>query len=144
VGRLHNSAAHKRFRCASMQVAAAYQNGYLAFGDLVNSLGAPAVYNLQTGLLDPLSMLPVGNPWQAARTYQVGECVTPAAPVGGNSHIYRCTRQESAETLNQYFRLERLRRWGWRSDVARKHSGHVAVGTVGISVLVCATWSRCS
>jgi hypothetical protein len=77
---------------ASMQVAAAYQKGYLAFGDLVHALGAPAVYNLQTGKLDPLSMLPVGNPWEAGRAYQVGECITPAAPVGGNGHIYRCTQ----------------------------------------------------
>ena len=76
---------------ASLQAAAAYQKGYLAFGDLINSLASPAVYNLQTKVLDPLSMLPVGNPWAANTPYNVGEVVTPVSPVGGNGHTYRCT-----------------------------------------------------
>jgi hypothetical protein len=76
---------------ASMQAAAAYQKGFLAFGDLKNALAEPAVLNLKTGILDPLSMLPVGNPWAADTEYEVGEVVTPSAPVGGNGHCYRCT-----------------------------------------------------
>lgn len=77
---------------SSMQVAAAFKNGYLAFGDLKNSLASPAVYNPTLGKLDPLSMLPVGQPWEANRAYFLGECVTPATPVGGNGHLYQCTQ----------------------------------------------------
>lgn len=77
---------------ASMQLAAAFTRGYLAFGDLKNSLGLPAVYTPSTGTLDPLSMLPVGQPWAALTNYYLGECITPAIPVGGNGHIYQCTQ----------------------------------------------------
>lgn len=77
---------------ASMQVAAGFANGYLAFGDLKNSLGLSAVYNPALNKLDPLSMLPFGQPWQANRKYFLGECVTPAAPVGGNGRVYQCTQ----------------------------------------------------
>lgn len=76
---------------ASMQVAAAYTRGFLAFTDLKNSSGSPAVYDIASGHLDPLSMLPVGSPWQAKRAYNVGEIVTPLTPFGGNAHWYRCT-----------------------------------------------------
>lgn len=75
---------------ASMQAAAAYNKGYLAFTDLLTSKGAPAVYNLKTGNLDAFSMRPVGEPWKALTTYRVGEVVTPST-VGGNGHTYRCT-----------------------------------------------------
>lgn len=76
---------------ASMQPAAAYQKGYLAFTDLVNSAALPAVLNLLTGKLDPLSMKPVGVGWLPNTQYNVGEVVTPSLPVGGNSHTYICT-----------------------------------------------------
>lgn len=76
---------------ASMQAAAAYQKGYLAFTDLVNSAASPAVLNLLTGKLDPLSMKPVGVGWLNNTQYNVGEVVTPATPVGGNGHWYQCT-----------------------------------------------------
>lgn len=76
---------------ASMQVASAYQKDYCAFGNLLNSLAPPAVLNLQTGNLDPLSMKPVGVGWLPDTQYNVGEVVTPAAPVGGNAHTYICT-----------------------------------------------------
>ena len=46
-----------------MQVAAQFKKGYLAFGDLKNSLGSP-VYNPALNTLDPLSMLPFGAAWQ--------------------------------------------------------------------------------
>ena len=74
----------------SMQVAAAYKKGYLAFTDLLNSQGAPAVYNLSTGNLDPFSSKQVGQTWAANTAYQVGEVLTPTA-VGGNGHTYRIT-----------------------------------------------------
>lgn len=76
---------------ASMQVAAAFKNGYLAFTDLKNSKASPAVYNPILNTLDPLSMKQVGQLWTASTPYQVGEVVCPATPVGGNSHSYRCT-----------------------------------------------------
>lgn len=76
---------------ASMQVASAYQKDYLAFGNLVNSLAAPAVFNLQTGNLDPLSGKPLGVGWLPNTQYNVGEVVTPSAPTGGNGHTYICT-----------------------------------------------------
>ena len=75
---------------ASMQEASAYAKTFLAFGDLRNSLGAPAVYNPVLDQLDPLSMKPVGVTWAAATSYQIGEVVTPPTPVGGNGHTYRC------------------------------------------------------
>jgi hypothetical protein len=76
---------------ASMQAAAAYQKGYLAFGDLKQSLASPAVLNLLTMNLDPLSTLPVGQSWAPLTNYVVGNVVTPATPVGGNGHSYICT-----------------------------------------------------
>lgn len=74
----------------SMQIAAAYKKGYLALTDLLNSTGAPAVYDLATGILDPLSMKPYGFTWKPEVDVHVGEVVTPATPVGGNGHTYRC------------------------------------------------------
>lgn len=76
---------------SSMQAAAAYKKGFFAFTDLKNSLGPPAVYSILNNTLDPLSMKPVGVSWAANTTYQVGEVVTPATPVGGNGHSYICT-----------------------------------------------------
>ncbi|HEV7674378.1 MAG TPA: hypothetical protein VGQ12_07600 [Candidatus Angelobacter sp.] len=75
----------------SLQAAAAYKKAYLAFTDLLSTQAAPAVLNLQTLNLDPLSAKPTGVPWSANTVYQVGDTVTPSTPVGGNSHIYRCT-----------------------------------------------------
>jgi hypothetical protein len=75
---------------ASMQAATAYQKAYLAFGNLKNSLAAPAVFNPLLNTLDPLSMKLVGQLWTAATQYQVGEVVCPPTPVGGNGHSYRC------------------------------------------------------
>jgi hypothetical protein len=46
---------------ASMQAAAAFNKHFLAFSDLKNSLASPAVLNLETGVLDPLSMAPQGS-----------------------------------------------------------------------------------
>ena len=88
---------------ASMQVAAVFKNAYLAFGDLKNSLASPAVYNPTLKTLDPLSMLPVGNPWQANTQYQLGECVTPATPVGGNGRLYQCTQAGKSGAVQPNF-----------------------------------------
>src|SRR5579864_1572867 len=75
-----------------MQVAAAYNRGYLAFSDMKVGLANPAVYDLPSGNLDPYSMRPVGARWQANTAYQVGEVVTPATGgTVGNGHTYRCT-----------------------------------------------------
>lgn len=76
---------------ASMQAVSAFKRGFLAFTDLKNSKGAPAVYDIASGRLDPLSMRPVGEPWKPTTPYQVGEVVTPSTPFGGNGHSYRCT-----------------------------------------------------
>ncbi|HEY6349685.1 MAG TPA: hypothetical protein VI636_09770 [Candidatus Angelobacter sp.] len=75
-----------------MQVAAAYNRGYLAFSDMKVGLANPAVYDLPSGNLDPYSMRPVGARWQANTAYQAGEVVTPATGgTVGNGHTYRCT-----------------------------------------------------
>jgi hypothetical protein len=74
---------------SSLQVASAYKRGFLAFTDLANSSARGAIYDIATGNLDPLSMLPMGEPW-AAGTYAIGEVVTPSNPFGGNGHSYRC------------------------------------------------------
>lgn len=76
---------------ASMQAAAAFKRGFLAFSDLKNSKGAGAVYDIASGRLDPLSLRPMGDPWKAGTFYNVGEVVTPSTPFGGNGHTYRCT-----------------------------------------------------
>ncbi|MBZ5522443.1 MAG: hypothetical protein LAP21_09410 [Acidobacteriia bacterium] len=77
---------------AQMQAAAAYNRGYLAFSDLKSSpLAGAAVYDLQSGALDPYSMLPVGDRWRATNAYKAGEVITPTTGTAGNGHTYRCT-----------------------------------------------------
>lgn len=75
---------------SSMQAASAFKKAFLAFGDLKNSLGSPAVYNLALDTLDPLSMKLEGQVWSRLTNYYVGEMVTPSIPIGGNGHTYRC------------------------------------------------------
>jgi len=55
------------------------------------SLANPAVYDLQSGNLDPYSMRPVGDRWKASTAYSVGEVITPNTGTTGNGHTYRCT-----------------------------------------------------
>ncbi len=88
---------------ASMQSALAYKKAFLVFGDLLNSLGAPAVLNLSTGVLDPLSGKPFGASWLANTQYNLGEVVTPANPVGGNGHTYVCTQAGKSGALQPAF-----------------------------------------
>src|SRR5262249_25880603 len=77
---------------AHMQVAAAYNRGYLAFSDMKVALASPAVYDLPSGNLDPYSMRPVGDRWLANTAYALGEVVTPSSGgTVGNGHTYRCT-----------------------------------------------------
>lgn len=77
---------------AQMQVAAAYNRGYLAFSDLKNTPLAPAaVYDLPSGTVDPYTMRPFGDRWKAATAYKAGEVVTPSSGTAGNGHTYRCT-----------------------------------------------------
>ncbi len=76
---------------AHMQVASAYNRGYLAFSDLKTGKGQPAVYDLLSGNLDPYSMRPAGDRWKANTVYQAGEVVTPNNGTTGNGHIYVCT-----------------------------------------------------
>jgi hypothetical protein len=74
----------------SMQIAPAFIGAYLALTNLIRSTSVPAVYNLTTGNLDPLSLRPVGDPWKAATNYVVGECVCSAStPALGK--VFRCT-----------------------------------------------------
>lgn len=88
---------------ASMQSAPAYAKGFFTFSDLKNSKGLPTVYNPTLGTLDPCSMLPVGAPWQAQKKYQLGECITPAIPVGGNGRLYQCTQSGVSGALQPAF-----------------------------------------
>ncbi len=74
-----------------MQVAPAYNRGYLAFSDMKVAQGAPAVFDLPTGNLDPYTMRPFGDRWKPNTAYKVGEVVTPTAGTTGNGHTYRCT-----------------------------------------------------
>jgi hypothetical protein len=83
---------------AHMQVASAYNRGYLAFSDLKSGQAAPAVYDLPTGNLDPYSMRPVGDRWKAGTNYQVGEVITPTTGTTGNGHTYRCTTAGTSAT----------------------------------------------
>src|SRR5205807_2667273 len=76
---------------AHMQVASAYNRGYLAFSDLKTGKGQPAVYDLLSGNLDPYSMRAVGDRWKANTVYQAGEVVTPNNGTTGNGHLYVCT-----------------------------------------------------
>lgn len=74
-----------------MQVAPAYNRGYLAFTDLKVAQGAPAVYDLPSGNLDPYTMRPVGDRWKPNTAYKVGEVITPNIGTTGDGHTYRCT-----------------------------------------------------
>jgi hypothetical protein len=76
---------------AHLQVAAAYNRGYMAFTDMKVPLANPVVYDLPSGNLDPYSMRPVGDRWLANTAYQVGEVITPNTGTTGNGHTYRCT-----------------------------------------------------
>lgn len=73
-----------------MQADQTLNRAYLAFTNLANPDGTSvnAVYDLNTGILDPLSMRPVGQTWapgSAGTKYQVGEVVTPVlTSAGGN------------------------------------------------------------
>lgn len=71
-----------------MTSAQAFNREYLAFSDLQNANGINAVLDGKTGNLDQLSGLPVGTPWGAAKSYIVGEVISPVTP---NGHLYRCT-----------------------------------------------------
>lgn len=58
---------------------------YLSFFDITRPLAAssvPAVYDLNTGILDPNGMKLFGQQWTAGTKYVVGEIVTPI--IGGN------------------------------------------------------------
>lgn len=76
---------------AHLQVAPAYNRGYLAFSDMKVGLANPAVYDLPSGNLDPYTMRPVGDRWAANTAYMVGEVITPNTGTIGNGHTYRCT-----------------------------------------------------
>lgn len=71
-----------------MQDDQTLNRAYLAFTNIAtpSAIGSVnSVYDLLTGILDPLSMRPVGQTWAAATTYQVGEVVTPIlTSAGGN------------------------------------------------------------
>lgn len=73
---------------AYMESAQTLNRGFLAFTNIANPAVAAsvnAVYDLNSGILDPLSMRPVGEQFKTGETYRVGECVTPIlASAGGN------------------------------------------------------------
>src|SRR5262249_5996945 len=75
-----------------LQATPAYNRGYLAFTDLKKSTASPAVYDIASGNLDPISLKPFRSNWAATTAYRVGDVVTPATPaIVGNGHCYRCT-----------------------------------------------------
>jgi hypothetical protein len=82
-----------------LQATQTQNRAYMAFTNLANPAVAAsvnAVYDLNTGVLDPLSMRPVGEQFKTAEPYRVGECVTPILPTaGGNGfaagRLFRCT-----------------------------------------------------
>src|SRR5947209_6780375 len=91
---------------AHMQVAAAYNRGYIAFSDLKSGKALPGVYDLSSGNLDPYSMRPVGVRWTARPTYQAGELITPVSGgTSGNGHIYRCTATGVSGAMEPVFSL---------------------------------------
>ena len=71
-----------------MEAAQTLNRAFMAFTNIANPAVAAsvnAVYDLNSGILDPLSMRPVGETFKAGETYRVGECVTPIlASAGGN------------------------------------------------------------
>lgn len=71
-----------------MQAAQTLNRAYMVFTNIANPAAAGSVsgvYDLNTGVLDPLSMRPVGETWAAGTKYQVGEVVTPIlTSAGGN------------------------------------------------------------
>lgn len=79
-----------------LQAGQTQNRAYLAFTNIANPAlqsSINAVYDLNTGILDPLGMRPVGQPWQPHTLYRVGELITGAT--GGNGlavgHTLRCT-----------------------------------------------------
>lgn len=71
-----------------MEAAQTLNRAFMAFTNIANPAVAAsvnAVYDLNSGILDPLSMRPVGEQFIKGETYRVGECVTPIlASAGGN------------------------------------------------------------
>lgn len=71
-----------------MQADQTLNRAYMAFTNVANPSAASsvnAVLDLNTGILDPLSMRPVGQTWAPGTKYQVGEVVTPILiSAGGN------------------------------------------------------------
>lgn len=71
-----------------MEAAQTLNRAFMAFTNIANpaaQASVNAVYGLNSGILDPLSMRPVGEQFKAGETYRVGECVTPIlASAGGN------------------------------------------------------------
>lgn len=87
----------------SLQAAAAFAKGFFAFTDLKQSEGSPLVYNPATGFLDPCSMKLAGQLWSPNTAYVIGEVVTPATPVGGNGHSYRCAAAGTSGAVQPVF-----------------------------------------
>lgn len=71
-----------------MQSAQTLNRAFLAFTNIANPSVASStlgVYDLLTGILDPLSMRPVGQTFGFKTAYQIGEVVTPILiTAGGN------------------------------------------------------------
>ena len=89
---------------AHMQVAPAYNRGYLAFSDLKSGQALPGVYDLPSGNLDPYTLRPVGDRWKANTSYQAGETITPASGgTSGNGHTYRCTATGTSGSAEPVF-----------------------------------------
>lgn len=70
-----------------MESSIAFGRIYMAFHNDDTRL-ANYVLDGPSGLVDPISLRPVGDTWIASYQYIVGEVVTPTNP---NGHQYRCT-----------------------------------------------------
>src|SRR5579872_1321279 len=79
---------------AYLQATQTLNRAHLCFTNIAAPSAAGStlgVYDLNTGILDPLSMRPVGQTWQAGTTYAVGEVVTATPTKNLISITFRCT-----------------------------------------------------
>lgn len=85
-----NSSSLVSLPATHLRVAAAFNRGYFAFTDLKAGQALPAVWDMATNRLDPVSMKLAGQVFAANTAYSVGELICPTA-VGGNGHTYSVT-----------------------------------------------------
>jgi hypothetical protein len=79
------------------QLAQAFNKMHIAQGNLMTGQAPSLVVSGALQTCDPISDLPIGNPWEPETFYRVGQIVSPTS--GTSSNLYYCT--EGGESGSQ-------------------------------------------